>query len=1117
MVTAEVYSERSGSGELLGRRVIDFELHKLPPLDAEEVSYTDLYTTNLILVDASTKQDIRVLEAQDTVNLQEHRNITIRAEANVFPGSMRFSVDDTYNFRTEGIEPYVMTRDEGDYYRTWTTAAGSYEISAIPYTGEQRTGKEGDGKTINLVLIDEEVADEATDLYITKMILVDADSKEDIRELNAKDTINLQAHPRITIRAEANLTVGSIRFDVDDNVNYRTEGIAPYVLTKDEGSYYQPWTDQTGKYTVTAVPYTGEQRTGVQGISKSVDLVLVNEDVKEDDQPVVNLAVTKLILVNAATKQDIRVLNAKDTVDIKEYPDITVRAETNIEPGSIRFDVDDKENFRTEGIAPYVMTGEQPDRYVSWEAELGDHRITAVPFTGEQRTGQQGTSKKVDLVLVSGANETTSPPPAEGTDTPENVTGEMRKWHPVTITFSGPQTSESDEVNPFTDYRLQVTFTHTASGKSYSIPGFYAADGNAANSSADKGNRWRVIFTPDRTGEWKYNVSFRKGTDVAISLSSTAGTPTHFDGEKGTFNISASNKPNSDFRNKGRLEYVGEHYLQFADSKEWFIKAGSDAPENTLAYDDFDATPNKNNRRKSWNAHAQDFNKSVAGDYTWGPMKSDGARDKGRELLGAITYLREQGMNVFSFLTFSLDGDDGNVYPHRAKVSNAISWNDVHHDRFDVSKMAQSDNLFLLADKLGMYIHFKLQETENDQKMDAGKLGRERKIYYREMIARFGYHLALNWNLGEENDIWTELNDPDNINVKNYAKYVRDVDPYNHHVVIHTYPWQQDKVYPSLLGNASDLTGASVQTDATNVHEDVLKWVKQSNSNGKKWVVANDEQGSADHGVGVDSGYPASDLPENMEKGDNRKLVRHEVLWGALMAGGAGVEYYFGYKTGCDDLDCADYSTREMKWKDAKIALNFFNTYLQDHLIGMKGDDGLTSSSSDYVFAKKGELYVMYLPNGGSTNLNLSGVNGSFNIEWFDPRNGGELQRGTVNSVSGGGQVSLGEAPKDRSQDWVILVRSEDISDPIASVPPPPPSGGGSAECGDFIESDGLVVAEVESVQKTSSNWYKGSGSVNGFDIPQPSGSYYMRKADCNSHCEKVDQFREENTITYTV
>ena len=38
----------------------------------------------------------------------------------------------------------------------------------------------------------------------------------------------------------------------------------------------------------------------------------------------------------------------------------------------------------------------------------------------------------------------------------------------------------------------------------------------------------------------------------------------------------------------------------------------------------------------------------------------------------------------------------------------------------------------------------------------AATLGPERKLYCRELIARFGHNLALNWNLGEENTQSTE-------------------------------------------------------------------------------------------------------------------------------------------------------------------------------------------------------------------------------------------------------------------------------------------------------------------------------------------------------------------------
>ena len=47
--------------------------------------------------------------------------------------------------------------------------------------------------------------------------------------------------------------------------------------------------------------------------------------------------------------------------------------------------------------------------------------------------------------------------------------------------------------------------------------------------------------------------------------------------------------------------------------------------------------------------------------------------------------------------------------------------------------------------------HLVLQEQENDQLLDGGELGLSRRLYFRELIARFAHHPAITWNLGEEN------------------------------------------------------------------------------------------------------------------------------------------------------------------------------------------------------------------------------------------------------------------------------------------------------------------------------------------------------------------------------
>ena len=108
------------------------------------------------------------------------------------------------------------------------------------------------------------------------------------------------------------------------------------------------------------------------------------------------------------------------------------------------------------------------------------------------------------------------------------VSGELKKWHKVTLTFDGPQTSEAADPNPFLDYRLNVTFMHEGSGRSHRVPGYFAADGNAANTGADRGNKWRVHFAPDALGTWRYSVSFRKGPNVAVNDQKNAGQSAGF-------------------------------------------------------------------------------------------------------------------------------------------------------------------------------------------------------------------------------------------------------------------------------------------------------------------------------------------------------------------------------------------------------------------------------------------------------------------------------------------------------------------------------------------------------------------------------------------------------------
>lgn len=575
------------------------------------------------------------------------------------------------------------------------------------------------------------------------------------------------------------------------------------------------------------------------------------------------------------------------------------------------------------------------------------------------------------------------------------ITGELKQWHKVTLTFDGPESEEQAEINPFLDYRMIITFSQGE--KTYKVHGYFAADGDAGNTGATSGNKWQSHFIPREEGQWNWSVTFQKGSNIAIDNESENGESCFFDGQQGSFDIGPSDKNSVDFRSKGMLEYTGEHYLKFAQSKEYFLKGGADSPENFLAFKEIDNTYDADAGSGSYEhiggfiheyeAHKKDWKE---GDPTW----RDG---KGKGIIGALNYLSNEGMNSVYFLTYNMDGGDGR---------DTWMWTEEdERKRFDCSKLDQWEIIFDHMDKKGLMLHVVTQETENDHNLGGSAgLNLIRKLYYKELIARFGHHLALIWNLGEEN------NTPDE-DRKEIAAFIRSYDPYDHPITVHTHHKKALSFYDGLLGDAN-FEATSIQSSMENYHNEAIVLRQRTEEAGRKWVIFGDEQGPASHGVLPDEDDPDHDIP------------RKHGLWGNLMGGGSGVEWYFGHQYAHMDINCEDWRSRDIMWDQTRIALNFFQKYLP--FWEMNPADHLISSSENYCFAKEGEIYAVYLLNGGPIELDLSGSDYEFDIKWYNPRSGGELIKGSDESISGGDLVNLGEPPEDKGKDWVLLIKKKD-------------------------------------------------------------------------------------------
>ncbi len=577
------------------------------------------------------------------------------------------------------------------------------------------------------------------------------------------------------------------------------------------------------------------------------------------------------------------------------------------------------------------------------------------------------------------------------------VSGELKVWHSVTVTFEGPYAAEDQTPNPFRDYRLDVTFTHSQSGASYVVPGFFAADGDAAETSARAGDKWRVRFSPDRPGEWRYRASFRIGQDVALGLDPGAGAPVAFDGAGGVIEIGESDKQGRDFRAKGRLDYVGEHYLRFAASGERFLKGGADSPENFLAYADFDDTWDSDADAGSSNyRHVGEFihhYEPHAGD--WKPGDPTWKGGKGKNIIGALNYLASKGMNSVYFVTYNIDGGDGR---------DTWVWTspDVR-DRFDVSKLAQWDIVFNHMEHLGVMLHVVLQETENDEVLGGdSSMNPLRQLYDRELIARFGHHLALLWNLGEESDL-------PGIHLRQNSAFIRGLDPYDHPITVHTHN-RMANCYRCIIGEPT-FEATSIQGEMSAANGEAVRLRNWSAKMGRPWAIFHDEQTPATIGVKPDAVDSDHDEPRKGE------------LWGNLMGGGSGVEWYFGSDFPNMDINTEDWRSRDKMWDQTRYALEFFQRHLPFWAMEPANELLATPAGKAYALAKAGEVYAVYLPDGGTAELTLPA--GRYAVRWYDPRHGGELRTGSVETVTAtdAAPTGIGEPPSDAARDWAALLR----------------------------------------------------------------------------------------------
>ncbi|HPR88906.1 MAG TPA: DUF5060 domain-containing protein [bacterium] len=570
---------------------------------------------------------------------------------------------------------------------------------------------------------------------------------------------------------------------------------------------------------------------------------------------------------------------------------------------------------------------------------------------------------------------------------PPAVSGNLKKWHTITLTFTGPKCSEQSDPNPFLDYRFDVTFRK--GDHAFTVPGYFAGDGDAGNSSAASGNKWRVHFCPDEEGEWSWYATFRKGKEAALSYEpESLPKAGWFDTAQGKFMVEASDKTGRDFRGKGRLEFYNQRYWRCAENGEYLLRMGA-ADDRFLAAADFDAVPASSGpgdaRISGGEAHVQDWH---PGDPVW-----HGERGKGA--IGALNYLAAQGLNGLSVLTLDMTGANGQVFPYTGREERL---------RFDISRLDQWEIVMEHANSLGLVLQLRTQEGANQSLLDGGNLDTTRRLYYRILISRFAHHPGLIWDLGESTAAApspeSAASRPQSADQRlDMAQYFYETDPYLHPLL-----FRNSGEFSELLTTGSKYTAALLRGPSQDLHTLVLQYRHIVDRRGLVWAVSALAALPGSTGTALANG--AVDQ------------LRREALWGPLMAGAAGVEWYAAADDGGTAAHLRDWRPFEPLWHDSRNALNFFRGL---PFVEMENCDDLISSGTGYCLCKPGEIYALYLPKGGMVQLDLRGAAGRLEERWFDPRTGDFT--GETEFVQGGGKKAIGP-PGTPGKDWAVLLRA---------------------------------------------------------------------------------------------
>jgi len=427
------------------------------------------------LIDADTDLPITGFESitgDTTINLATlpTPNLNIRANTIGNIGSVKFELDGDANFRTESASPYALFGDSNGDYGAGMFELGAHLLTATPFANSGGGGMAGVPLTVILTFIEDagqtnttptvnagsnqsitlpalaNLAGTTSDdglpaggmlattwsqlsgpgvttfgnasqlattasfsvdgTYVLRLTASDGDlsSTSDVTitvalmsPSNAAPTVNAGSNQSIALPAVANLagTASDDGLPADGMLTTTWSQLSgPGTTTFGNASQLATTASFSvdGTYILRLTAFDGE-------LTSTSDVTIT---VAPETQ---SLSVTSFTLINSDSNEPVagfESFSSDLTLNLATLPtqNLSIRANTTGDVGSVRFALDGNANFRTESAAPYALFGDYLGNYAHGKLDLGVHQVVATPFSSSGGNGESGIALAVTLNII---------------------------------------------------------------------------------------------------------------------------------------------------------------------------------------------------------------------------------------------------------------------------------------------------------------------------------------------------------------------------------------------------------------------------------------------------------------------------------------------------------------------------------------------------------------------------------------------------------------------------------------------------------------------------------------------------------------------------------------------